>query len=162
MRVVRQGCALHLPKPSSNGQNQSNGVHSVEWRGTVGVGNGCCWWVPTVGRHICRISNEFIHAWRGSTGARGLGCERHGCRDQAPMDGMQAFDVDCSRCRAASPANKKTYFAAAICCSTSVAVTGPRNVCATLPFGSIRCVSGNPRGIAKSAGGSNGSTNTIG
>ncbi|EMF59065.1 Hypothetical protein EPM1_4335 [Stenotrophomonas maltophilia EPM1] len=27
-----------------------------------------CWWVPTVGRHICRIPNELVHAWRGSTG----------------------------------------------------------------------------------------------
>ncbi len=27
-----------------------------------------CRWGPTVGRHICQISNEFIHAWRGSTG----------------------------------------------------------------------------------------------
>ncbi len=41
-----------------------------------------------------------IHAWRGSTAVRGKllkagwvrlrGCERHGCRDQAPMDGFTA------------------------------------------------------------------------
>ncbi len=58
------------------------------------------------------------------------GCERHGCRDQAPMDGftaspstgptppshgMQVFDVDvdvalaCSRCRAASPAKRPPF-----------------------------------------------------
>ena len=37
-----------------------------------------------------------------------------------------------------------------------------RNVCASLPCGSMRCVSGRPRGVAKSAGGSNGSTITIG
>ncbi len=54
------------------------------------------------------------------------------------------------------------YLAAAICFSMSAAVTGPRKLWASLPCGSIRWVSGRPRGVAKSAGGSNGSTTTIG
>ncbi len=65
-------------------------------------------------------------------------------------------------CRAAGPAAQPHYLAAAICFSMSAAVTGPRKVCASLPCGSSRCVSGRPRGVAKSAGGSNGSTITIG
>ena len=59
---------------------------------------------------------------------RWQGCERHGCRDQAPMDGFTAspatgptppshrkpafdvdVDVDFSRCRAASPARRPNY-----------------------------------------------------
>ncbi len=65
-------------------------------------------------------------------------------------------------CRAAGPAARPHYLAAAICFSMSAAVTGPRKVCASLPCGSSRCVSGRPRGVAKSAGRSNGSTITIG
>gem|GEM_PF-815132 len=64
-------------------------------------------------------------------------------------------------CRAAGPADNP-YFALAICFSMSAAVTGPRKVCASLPCGSSRCVNGRPRGVAKSVGGSNGSTITIG
>jgi hypothetical protein len=64
-------------------------------------------------------------------------------------------------CRA-QPCRYPTYLAAAICFSMSAAVTGPRKLCASLPCGSMRCVNGRPRGVAKSAGGSNGSTITIG
>ena len=64
-------------------------------------------------------------------------------------------------CRA-QPCRPTPYLAAAICFSMSAAVTGPRKLCASLPCGSIRWVSGRPRGVAKSAGGSNGSTITIG
>ena len=60
------------------------------------------------------------------------------------------------------PCRPTHYLAAAICFSMSAAVTGPRKLCASLPCGSMRCVSGRPRGVAKSAGGSNGSTITIG
>ncbi len=117
------------------------------------------------------------------------GCPRHGCRGQAPKDGFTASPATgptppthrkpasasaiavpevagqrpaLLRVQGRRPCRPTHYLAAAICFSMSAAVTGPRKLCASLPCGSSRCVSGKPRGVAKSAGGSNGSTITIG
>ncbi len=85
-----------------------------------------------------------------------------------PTHGMHAVAVAAGqrpalpRVQGRRPCRPTHYLAAAICFSMSAAVTGPRKLCASLPCGSMRCVSGRPRGVAKSAGGSNGSTITIG
>ena len=104
-----------------------------------------CWWVPTVGRHICQISivkigsdpcrptvgthhQQQVPTDRGNLSKAGWvrlrGCERHGWRDQAPMDGFTAppstgppppthgkpaFDVDVASAGAGrSPAENST------------------------------------------------------
>jgi len=84
--------------------------------------------VPTNGRHPPK--QDAVPTARGELSKAGWvrlrGCERHGCRDQAPMDGFTAspatgptppshrkpafdVDVDFSRCRAASPAKRPNY-----------------------------------------------------
>ncbi len=134
---------------------------------------------------------RIIHAWRGSTrhgesvrgGAvsecgvsaawmrlpslQGRTCGvpalRH--RPAIPRNTRCCCCFGCCRCFCgcrAQPCRPTHYLAAAICFSMSAAVTGPRKLCASLPCGSSRCVNGRPRGVAKSAGGSNGSTITIG
>ena len=67
-----------------------------------------CWWVPTVGRHICQISNELIRADQRSAPTKAVrrsgrsrksveggwvrlrGREPHGCGDRAYMDVLAA------------------------------------------------------------------------